>query len=132
MKEKMWLLLVDDSIEYSQMIQALLQIDGAYGVDWADSLDKMRQMLDKKNYAAVLLDNNLPDGSGLEVLPDLISPGNKPPVIMITGAGDEKTASEAIKLGAYDYLSKGKPELIELSHIVDRVIPHACGCQEKE
>jgi len=122
MKEKMWLLLVDDSIEYSQMIQALLQIDGAYGVDWADSLDKMRQMLDKKNYAAVLLDNNLPDGSGLEVLPDLISPGNKPPVIMITGAGDEKTASEAIKLGAYDYLSKGKPELIELSHIVDRVI----------
>ncbi|MBN1267501.1 MAG: response regulator [Anaerolineales bacterium] len=122
MEKKTWLLLVDDSIEYSQMVQTLLQLESAYGVDWANSLEKMWQKLEEKDYAVILLDNHLPDGSGLATLPELASRDKRPPVIMITGAGDEKTASEAIKLGAYDYLSKGKPELIELSHVVDRVI----------
>lgn len=122
MKNMTSLLLVDDSPAYSEMVQSMLQLEGRYVVDWVTTLGQMRENLSQKMYAAVLLDNHLPDGSGLEELSSLTSKASMPPVIMITGEGDEKIASEAIKLGAFDYLRKGKPELVELSHIVDRAI----------
>jgi len=129
--EKIWLLLVEDSAAYSQMIQSMLQFEGKYGVDWVANLDQMRRKLEEKSYAALLLDNHLPDGTGLGALPDLVSRPNIPPIILITGEGDEKIASEAIKLGAYDYIRKGEPELIDLTHIVDRVIRMHAELQRK-
>lgn len=56
----------------------------------------------------ILLDYRLPDVSGLELLTDLLqpSPQERPPVIVVTGEGDERVAAEVIKLGAYDYLAK--------------------------
>jgi PAS domain S-box-containing protein len=57
---------------------------------------------------AILLDYSLPDGDGLEFLTKLHaqSDGNIPPVLMLTGRGDESIAVQAIKLGAEDYLAK--------------------------
>jgi PAS domain S-box-containing protein len=56
---------------------------------------------------AILLDYSLPDGNGLEFLAKLQaqSNGNSPPVVMITGRGDENIAVQAIKLGAQDYIA---------------------------
>ncbi len=131
MADKTWLLLVDDSAAYSQMIQSMLQLEGQYGVDWASNLDQMRRKLAEKSYAALLLDNHLPDGTGLGALPGLVTKPEMPPIILITGEGDEKIASEAIKLGAYDYIRKGEPELIDLMHIVDRAIRMHAELQRK-
>jgi PAS domain S-box-containing protein len=57
---------------------------------------------------AVLLDYLLPDGNGLDFLERLSAQtnGSTPPVVMISGYGNEQTAVRAIKLGAEDYLVK--------------------------
>jgi PAS domain S-box-containing protein len=56
---------------------------------------------------AIVLDYSLPDGNGLEFLTQLHaqSDGNSPPVVMVTGRGDENIAVQAIKLGAQDYIA---------------------------
>jgi len=66
---------------------------------------------------AILLDYALPDGDGLEFLTalDAHSNGSSPPVVMLTGMGDERIAVRAMKLGAVDYLAKRDltPELLQ-------------------
>jgi PAS domain S-box-containing protein len=59
---------------------------------------------------AILLDYSLPDGNGLDFLETLKADaqGNIPPVIMVTGDGDETIAVRAMKLGAEDYLIKDR------------------------
>jgi PAS domain S-box-containing protein len=68
---------------------------------------------------AILLDYLLPDANGLQFLEALNaqSQGNSPPVVMVTGEGDETIAVRAIKLGAEDYLVKRylTPELLWLT-----------------
>jgi DNA-binding NtrC family response regulator len=54
----------------------------------------------------ILLDINLPGASGLDYLRELTATDNSPLVIMITAHGSERTAVEAIRAGAYDYLAK--------------------------
>lgn len=58
------------------------------------------------DYALVFLDMGLPDGNGLQILPDLLRTPSTPEVIIITGAGDNRGAELAFKHGAWDYLSK--------------------------
>ena len=69
---------------------------------------------------AVLLDINMPDISGLDLLPDLrkLSPGLS--VVMITGQASHKSAVSAMKLGAEDYLEKPF-NLDELRLVLDRI-----------
>jgi PAS domain S-box-containing protein len=68
---------------------------------------------------AILLDYALPDGNGLEFIQALQtqSNGGSPPVVMITGEGNERIAVQAIKLGAEDYLVKQDltPELLQVT-----------------
>lgn len=56
--------------------------------------------------SCVLLDMQMPEGNGLEVLRALAARNAPPPVIVITAHGDVAMAVEAMKLGAYDFLEK--------------------------
>lgn len=67
---------------------------GAQGEEFVRSYDP----------ACVLLDYRLPDVTGLDLLKQLVS--QDIPVLLLTGAGNEAVAAEAIKTGAYDYFSK--------------------------
>jgi two-component system NtrC family response regulator len=58
------------------------------------------------DYDLVLLDIDLPDGNGLQILPDLLGMSSVPEVIIITGGGDNSGAELAFKYGAWDYISK--------------------------
>ncbi|MDO9262911.1 MAG: sigma-54 dependent transcriptional regulator [Desulfosalsimonadaceae bacterium] len=58
------------------------------------------------NYDLILLDLELPDGNGLQVLPDLLRAPSQPEVIIITGAGDGRGAELAFKYGAWDFIPK--------------------------
>ena len=59
-----------------------------------------------KSVDVVLLDMRMPGMSGLEVLQRLREGGTFPPVIMLTAFGNVGSAVEAMKTGAFDYLSK--------------------------
>jgi two-component system, NtrC family, response regulator len=60
----------------------------------------------KDNYDLVLLDLELPDGNGLQILPDLLRVTSMPEVIIITGSGDNRGAELSFKYGAWDYVCK--------------------------
>jgi DNA-binding NtrC family response regulator len=69
-------------------------------------------------YDVVVLDMKMPRKEGIEVLRDLAAAGESPQVIVMTGFQDVATAVEAMKLGAYDYLTK--PAKIEELDILVR------------
>ena len=99
-------LVVDDeeAARYG-MTRALAKLD--YQVLEAASVDEARERSRSTPPDLLLLDINLPGTSGLEYLEELRRRGDDAPLIVIvTAHGSERTAVEAIKLGAYDYLSK--------------------------
>ena len=54
----------------------------------------------------IVLDQELPDGLGIDLVPRLISRPDPPSVIMVTGAGNEALVAAALRAGALDYLPK--------------------------
>jgi DNA-binding NtrC family response regulator len=78
-----------------------------YNITEAGSAEAARALLKQNEPDLLLLDVNLPGMSGLDFLRELkTSNGNGPLVIIVTAHGSERMAVEAVKAGAYDYLSK--------------------------
>lgn len=69
----------------------------------------------------ILLDYQLPDGTGIETLPRLLSRPDPPSVVMVTGEGNETLAAAALRAGAEDYLVKDANLRDLLPQIVERV-----------
>ncbi len=100
------LLYVEDNHTAARLFQIKLQQEG-YVVDLAKSGSEGLAMLKRNEYDLIALDQNIPDRSGLEILQTLTARRSMPPIIMITAQNDTKTAVEAMKLGASDYVVKG-------------------------
>ncbi len=64
------------------------------------------EMIAQQEYDVIVTDQQMPEMTGLEVIEELIQHENTPPIIMLTGAGNEKIAVDAMKLGASDYIIK--------------------------
>ncbi|WP_262690115.1 hybrid sensor histidine kinase/response regulator [Kordiimonas aestuarii] len=121
-------LLVDDSRADRRFITRELKRCGSpYHVDTADTVASARKMLMRKHYDCVLLDYSLPDSDGLSLMEGMNNtPGNGTTgIVMITGEGNEKIAAQAIKLGAFEYLSKKQIDGRRLSSALDRAIEHS-------
>lgn len=99
------ILIVDDDKIILDSLCEFLRLEG-YAVVGAETLKEAITELHKQSFSLVLTDVNMPDGDGFELLE--ISSKNYPEtvVIIITGYGTIESAVEAIKLGAYDYLTK--------------------------
>lgn len=72
----------------------------------ASSGEEGLKKCDEVTYDLVLVDNQMPGISGIEVIQRLSALGDPPPVIMVTGSGDEHLAVTAMKSGASDYIVK--------------------------
>ena len=102
----MRLLIVDDEEAARYGMRRALSTFG-YNVSEAASAEAARALIKQQEPDLMLLDVNLPGMSGLDFLRELKSAnGNGPLVIIITAHGSERMAVEAVKAGAYDYLSK--------------------------
>ncbi len=97
------ILIVDDEEAARYGMRRALK---SYDIAEAGSVEAARQQLAAARPDLLLLDINLPGMSGLEYLRELAADHAAPPVVMLTAHGNERTAVEAIKAGAYDYLAK--------------------------
>jgi len=68
----------------------------------------------------VLLDHQLPDANGLDLLERIRARPNPPAVVVITAHGNESLAAAALRLGADDYLAKGQSLLEMLPQVLER------------
>ena len=103
------LIVEDNSIDREHYRRSLLADSSCdYQLLEATSVSEGLSLCRSKDIDAILLDYCLPDENGLSFLSALRSEsnGSSPPVVMVTGEGDERIAIEAMKLGAEDYLPK--------------------------
>jgi DNA-binding NtrC family response regulator len=99
------LLVAEDEANLRLVIQKELQRLG-YRVDVAPDGEAALRRLEEVNVDVLLCDINMPRMDGMELLRRVHERPNPPEVIMLTGHATVDTAIEAMKLGAYDYLSK--------------------------
>ena len=99
------ILLVDDQESIRFFLEKTLTDEG-YEVRTASTAAQAIEVINSELPDLVLLDLKLPDRNGLEVLADIQDILKDICVVMMTAFGDIKTAVEAMKLGAYDYVNK--------------------------
>ena len=98
-------LIVDDSDGIRETLRGILEDEG-YRVGSAPTAAEGRSALERETYDLVLLDLQLPDQDGLELLEELQQAHVELPVIVISGHGNIDSAVKATRLGAYDFLEK--------------------------
>lgn len=96
---------IDDDAAGLDAGARLLRSEGV-AVDVALTASEGLALAAAKAYSLILLDLQLPDASGLQVLKSLTSSGVRSPVVMVTGFASLPTAVDAIKYGAVDIRSK--------------------------
>ena len=99
------ILVVDDDAGVAQAVRFVLEEEGQDAAAVADVAGARRELGSGK-YDLVVTDLQLPDGTGLDVLKLVKGTNPDVPVVMITAFATVKTAVEAMKLGAFDYVQK--------------------------
>ncbi|MEI7770472.1 MAG: response regulator [Chloroflexales bacterium] len=99
------LLLIEDDVVLQVALSAMLRREG-YTLLMAHSVAEARTQLERERPIIVLLDLGLPDGSGFDVLQQLSGSIEGPMVIVTTASDTLPTAINALRLGAFDYLTK--------------------------
>ena len=102
------LLVVDDEPDLRTLYELTLLREG-YDVECAGSVEDGWALLQSRGpagYQLVITDMRLPDGTGLDLLRRMDEAGRREKAIIITAYGSSENAVEALKAGAYDYLTK--------------------------
>ena len=105
------ILVVDDEAEIRSLLAAVLQSKG-YEVVTAEDGAAALEAVPRERPAVILMDLSMPRMNGMDALPELKRLDAELPVIICTAHADLATAVRAMKLGAYDYLTK--PFYVEL------------------
>ncbi len=98
-------LVVDDEPDLRTLYELTLLREG-YEVICAPDLAQAREWLARRRFDVLITDMRLPDGLGLEVLRELADQQREERSIVITAYGSAENAVEALKSGAFDYLTK--------------------------
>jgi PAS domain S-box-containing protein len=103
-------LLVDDDEDDFIITRDLLSKirERRHHLDWINNYDDGVAAVKKGDYDLCLLDYRLGERTGLELLRESQSFRHRPPIILLTGQGDQEIDFEAMKAGAADYLVKGR------------------------
>jgi len=114
------ILIVDDELNMRLVLSAMLKKEG-FDVSAAANGREALQILQSTNVAVVITDLKMPDIDGMELLTRVSERHPEIPVIMITAHGTIATAVEALKKGAFDYITKPF-DLDDLKNIVSKAV----------
>lgn len=121
------ILLVDDDRAFRNVYKGLLE-DAGLTVDEADDRPSADEAVSENDYPVILLDLMLPpDGSvqqGLEQLAQILDGAPQSKVVVVSGAGDQRFVVDAVKKGAFDFLTKPvDPDVLLI--VVERAVARA-------
>lgn len=98
-------LLVDDEVVFTENMSSLLSTRG-YQVTAVNNGESAISALEEKDFDVVVLDLKMPGMDGITTMKEINKLGIFTEILVLTGHGSVDTAMEAVKLGAYDYLTK--------------------------
>lgn len=116
------LLLIDDEVQLRSLLARILGLE-QYQVTEAGTAKEALRLLEKEDFPVILCDVKLPDGNGVELIPQFkkIRPASE--VILLTAYGTIPGGVKAIQQGAFDYLTKGDDN--------ERILPVVSRATEK-
>ena len=106
MARKGKLLIIDDEEKLRKLLFRIISLEG-YEVEEAGTLNEGRRKLEKNQYHLVLCDVKLPDGNGVDFVPEFKSKYPITEIVLLTAYGTIKDGVQAMRSGAFDYLTKG-------------------------
>jgi two-component system NtrC family response regulator len=114
------ILIIDDDIEICDTMESLVG-RLSHSCFSVQTIASGRKAINKHNFDVVFLDVLLPDGNGLDLLPEISEINDAPEVIILTGKGDPDGAELAIQAGVWDYILKPS-SLREITLALERAI----------
>ena len=125
------ILIVEDEANIRRVLRKIL-IDVDKSINVSEAVDGVEaiSMVDEKTYDLVLCDIKMPKKDGIEVLAHIQKVSPQSAVVMISGHGDLETAVKAMRMGAYDYISK-PPDLNHLLQTVNAALQRTAAPKKK-
>lgn len=112
----MKILIIEDDQTLSKNLKKVLEKEG-FAVDSAFDKESGFEQTEINAYDCIVLDINLPDGSGFDLLSQLRTNQNKTPVIIVTARGQTEDRIKGLNLGADDYV----PKPVDSSELTARI-----------
>lgn len=116
------ILIIDDEEKLRKLLTRIISLEG-YEVTEAGTLDEGRKKLKNKTFHLVLCDVKLPDGNGVDFIPEFKENYPNVEIVSLTAYGTIQDGVRAMKSGAFDYLTKGDDN--------EKIIPLAEKAVEK-
>jgi len=104
--DKKKILIIDDDVAVTNYFKVSLTQSGIFDIVVKNDSRQVAELWKRDHFDVVLLDMDMPNISGLDILKDIHQKELKVPVVVLTGVGDVDLAVNAMKLGAFDYLIK--------------------------
>jgi PAS domain S-box-containing protein len=124
------ILLIEDEKDHAILIQrSLAGVVPPCQVSHVETLAAGRALAARQPPDLALVDYRLPDGSGSEFV---AWAADRFPVILLTAFGNERTAVEAIKLGALDYVTKSPETFADVAHLAERALREWNNVRERK
>jgi two-component system response regulator HydG len=122
MNEKPKILVVDDEESHRIMLRAVLTADGYRVAEAADGTEAVRAV-EKEAFDIILLDVRMTNMDGIEALTEIRKISPLVPVLIMTAYASVKTAVEALKAGAFDYMTKPL-DIEEVKILIEKALEH--------
>ncbi len=115
------ILLIEANPSHARLIRDRLREDlPSTSVKAVATLKEGIQVIGNRRFDCILTDAYAPDGSGPKLVEKLRKVSGTTPIIVVTGRGDERVATEMMRSGASDYLPKSRSSLEAISELVKK------------
>jgi DNA-binding NtrC family response regulator len=118
------ILIVDDDPAVTNYLMVFLMQTGLFETTVVNDSREVADLLDESPVDIVLLDMDMPNVSGMDILNDMRAKGLDTPVVVLTGVSDVDLAVRAMKMGAFDYLIKPADDE-KLLQVLNNALEHS-------
>jgi DNA-binding NtrC family response regulator len=116
-------LIIDDDAAVTNYFMVFLVQTGLFEPSVVNDSREVEGLLEREKFDIIMLDMDMPNVSGMDILRAMRAKGNDTPVVILTGVSDVDLAVRAMKLGAFDYLTKPVDDQ-NLLQVLENAIEH--------